>query len=185
MSKIILDDDSTNLDPLVINENFRKIEEEFNEKVLYRKNPNGESNEMENDLDMNGNRIYNLSKPLEGHEPLRLSDIGFLPEEVKEYAEDSKEWAEKSQDAYEHTLEALAEGSVYIGDYGPGLVIEEYTHFFGRDGIWWRPSPDLDLPYTSTGDWGDEEGLFVAVGDQALRQELTSTQGGGGASFVR
>src|SRR5690554_353016 len=132
MSKIILDDDSTNLDPLAINENFRKIEEEFNEKVLYRDNPVGEPNEMEDDLDMNGNHIYNLPKPVEGHEPLRLADIGSSLEEIKEYAEESKEWAEKSQDAYEHTLEALAAGSVYIGNYGPGLVIEEYTNFFGR-----------------------------------------------------
>src|SRR5690625_234775 len=121
MTKIVLQDTNSGHNLQTINDNFRKIEEELNEKVLYRDNPVGEPNEMENDLDMNGNRIYNLPKPVEGHEPLRLVDIGLLPQDLEEYVEESKEWAEKSQDAYENTLEALAAGSVYIGDYGPGL----------------------------------------------------------------
>ena len=83
MAKIVLDDDSTNLNPLVFNENFRKIEEALNDKVLYRDNPVGEPNEMQNDIDMNGQRIYNLPKPVAGHEPLRLSEIGLLPEEIQ------------------------------------------------------------------------------------------------------
>src|SRR5690606_16664898 len=69
-------------------------------------------------------------------------------------------------------------------DYGPGLVIEEYTNFFGKDGIWWRASPDLSLPYTTTGDWGAEESLFVAVGDQALRNDLADSAEGKGAALV-
>lgn len=184
MSKIILDDDSTNLNPLRINENFRKIEEEFNEKVLYRKNPEGEPNEMENHLDMNGYRIFNLPKPTESHEPLRLLDIDLIPEDLQEYVEESKEWAEKSKDYYENTLEALSEGEVYIGDYGPDLTINNYTEFFGKNGIWYRPSPELELPYTTTGDWDSEATLFVSVGDQELRQELISQGIKNGASIV-
>lgn len=178
MSKVELDPVQSGYSLSKINDNFRKIEDELNKKVLYRGNPVGEPNEMDNDLDMNGNHIYNLPKPVRKHEPLRLADIGLLPEEIKEYADEAKEY-------YERLLEALASGSTYIGDYGPGLVIEEYTDFFGRDGIWWRPSPDLELPYTTTGVWDDEENLFVAVGDQALRQELKSTDDPGrGAGMV-
>lgn len=40
--------------------NFTKIETELNSKVLYRDNPSGEPNQMENDLDMNGNLIHNV-----------------------------------------------------------------------------------------------------------------------------
>jgi hypothetical protein len=40
-----------------LNASFNAIEDEFNNKVLYRNNPSGEPNQMENDLDMNGNDI--------------------------------------------------------------------------------------------------------------------------------
>lgn len=42
-----------------INANFDKIEEVLNNKVLWRDNPVGEPNTMEQELDMNGNSIYN------------------------------------------------------------------------------------------------------------------------------
>jgi hypothetical protein len=41
--------------------NFTAIEDELNDKVLYRVNPTGEANQMENDLDMNSNDILNVS----------------------------------------------------------------------------------------------------------------------------
>lgn len=44
-----------------INTNFDKIETELNNKVLYRDNPEGEPNTMEQDLDMNGNAVLNAS----------------------------------------------------------------------------------------------------------------------------
>lgn len=42
-----------------INENFTDIATELNTKVLYRDNPAGEPNTMENDLDMNSNDVLN------------------------------------------------------------------------------------------------------------------------------
>lgn len=44
-----------------LNNAFSTLEEELNDKVLYRDNPTGEPNQMENDLDMNGYSILNLS----------------------------------------------------------------------------------------------------------------------------
>ena len=44
-----------------LNASFNAIEDEFNSKVLYRNNPSGESNQMENDLDMNSNDILNVN----------------------------------------------------------------------------------------------------------------------------
>ena len=41
----------------------------------------------------------------------------------------------------------------------------------------------LELPYTITGDWGSEEEFFVAVGDQALRQDLSQENGAGLVGF--
>ena len=43
-----------------LNNNFDSIEAEFQNKVLYRDNPTGESNSMQNNLDMNGYNILNV-----------------------------------------------------------------------------------------------------------------------------
>jgi len=62
MSKITLND-VTNIDALsVINDNFDKIEQELQNKVLYRDNPVGEPNVMENSIDMNGFDILNAGQ---------------------------------------------------------------------------------------------------------------------------
>ena len=42
------------------NTTFTTIENEFQQKVLYRDNPDGEPNSMQNDLDMNSNDINNV-----------------------------------------------------------------------------------------------------------------------------
>jgi hypothetical protein len=43
-----------------INNAFDAVENELNNKVLYRDNPSGEPNQMRNDLDMNGNTLLNV-----------------------------------------------------------------------------------------------------------------------------
>jgi len=45
-----------------LNNSFDAIEQEFNNKVLYRNNPTGEPNQMENDFDLNGNDILNAGQ---------------------------------------------------------------------------------------------------------------------------
>lgn len=60
MSKITLND-VTNIDSLAtINSNFDKIESELQNKVLYRENPVGEPNTMNQSIDMNGYDIINV-----------------------------------------------------------------------------------------------------------------------------
>jgi hypothetical protein len=58
-----------------INANFQKIQDEFNNKVLYRQNPGGEANQMTNNQDMNSNRILNLPVPATPNEAARLQDV--------------------------------------------------------------------------------------------------------------
>lgn len=58
--KITLND-VTNIDALsVINDNFDRIEQELQNKVLYRNNPSGQPNSISNDIDMNGNDLLNV-----------------------------------------------------------------------------------------------------------------------------
>ena len=77
MTKIVLDTVSSGYNLGKINANFEKIEDQLNDKVLYRDNtstPN-EPNELEQDLDLNSNRILNLPVPTSPTEPLRKGDI--------------------------------------------------------------------------------------------------------------
>lgn len=75
MAKLVLTDQTNTYNATSINEQFTRIEAEFQDKVLYRDNPVGESNVMENPIDMNSNRILNLLEPLTANEPARLVDV--------------------------------------------------------------------------------------------------------------
>lgn len=55
--------------------NFDSIESELNDKVLYRDNPDGEPNQMNNDLDMNGNRISNLPNGIYATDPATYAQL--------------------------------------------------------------------------------------------------------------
>ena len=69
----------------------------------------------------------------------------------------------------------LRSGYENIGDYGPGLEITAYNQVFRYNNELYRAGPDIDLPDTTTGAWGDEGALFLAAGDGVLRQELADT----------
>lgn len=61
MAKVNLSDISAGYASVTaLNATFNAIEDEFNSKVLYRDNPSGEPNQMENDLDLNGNDLLNV-----------------------------------------------------------------------------------------------------------------------------
>lgn len=78
MAKITLPSVVSGYNLQKINDNDQAIATELNENVLYRRNPEGEPNEMHNPLDMNSERIYNLPAPAFDHEPVRLKDINGL-----------------------------------------------------------------------------------------------------------
>lgn len=61
MSKIDLDPITSGYNLSKINANFQKVEDELNNKVLYRQIQYGESNEMQTNLDMNGKQIINVA----------------------------------------------------------------------------------------------------------------------------
>jgi hypothetical protein len=58
-----------------INNNFTAIENELQDKVLYRDNPVGEPNAMENVIDMNSNKIINLGAPVDATDAARMQDV--------------------------------------------------------------------------------------------------------------
>jgi hypothetical protein len=60
MAKIVLDNVVGGYNLAKINENFQKIEDAFNDEVLYRDNPVGEVNTVKQDVDMDGNSVINI-----------------------------------------------------------------------------------------------------------------------------
>jgi hypothetical protein len=60
MAKLSLNKPASGFNLAAINENFTRIEAEFQDKVLYRDNPVGEPNTLETDIDANSNNIYNV-----------------------------------------------------------------------------------------------------------------------------
>ena len=62
MSKIDLDPITSGYNLSKINANFQKVEDELNNKVLYRDSPAGEPNSMSSNLDMNSQSILNANK---------------------------------------------------------------------------------------------------------------------------
>lgn len=59
MAKITISDITSGFNLSKINAAIQALEDELNNKVLYRNNPAGEPNSMQNDLDMNSNDILN------------------------------------------------------------------------------------------------------------------------------
>lgn len=75
MSKIELNDTNSGYDRSAINLNFQRIKDFLDDRVLMRNNVAGEPNTVENDIDFNGKRIYNLAAPSSPSEPARLQDV--------------------------------------------------------------------------------------------------------------
>lgn len=63
-----------------LNANFNLIESEFNDSVLYRNNPEGEPNQMENSLDMNSNDILNANAV--DVQVLSINGVNAVPTEL-------------------------------------------------------------------------------------------------------
>lgn len=61
MAKLVLDEVASGYNLSVLNNNFQKIAQELQDKVLYRDNPTGEPNQMEVNLDLNSNKILNVA----------------------------------------------------------------------------------------------------------------------------
>ena len=92
MSKIELDPVGSGFNLSKINENFQKVEDELNDKVLYRDNPVGEPNAWLKDQDANNKRLLNLPDAVTPGEPITsrqfsvgaagIQTVGILKSEV-------------------------------------------------------------------------------------------------------
>ena len=100
MSKIDLDPITSGYNLSKINANFQKVEDELNNKVLYRDSPAGEPNSMSSNLDMNSKSILNANKI--SSNILELGGVQVVP-------------ANLAVDPYNGTREALRRSYAEVG----------------------------------------------------------------------
>lgn len=120
-----------------MNDNFSLIADALNNGALWRDNPEDEPNEMINDLDMNGQRVYNLPRPFLDHEAARLQDIREIGGAPFSYFGPLEEDPTTRPDG-----SALVEGDSYYN-----TVLNQVRYWNG--GSWFTPNVDgqqLQLP---------------------------------------
>lgn len=100
MSKIDLDPITSGYNLSKINANFQKLEDELNNKVLYRNPPAGEPNSMSSNLDMNSQSILNASKI--SSNTIELGGVQVVPTSL-------------ATDPYNGTREALRRSYAEVG----------------------------------------------------------------------
>lgn len=113
MSKIDLNNVAGGFNLSKINDNFQKIETALNDGALWRDNPDGEPNQMENDLDMNGNRIYNLPAPVSDNEPARFKEIKDVQGAIDQahlYAQKAEEEADRAEREADRAFQSAVYG---------------------------------------------------------------------------
>lgn len=175
MSKIDLDPITSGYNLSKINANFQKIEDELNNKVLYRDSPAGEPNSMSYNLDMNGRSILNASKI--SSNVLELGGVQVVPTSLV-------------VDPYNGTREALRRsyaeaGYLLIGDFSDtGLVVTAVT-----DVVLWEPAGIAyvysgTLPHTiSVGETPIGNPQWVSKSGNTLREEVAAPVGSGIVGF--
>jgi len=93
-----------------------------------------------------------------------------------------KTWWGMESDFQEFLLNS---GFEIIGDYGAGLNITAFNQIFRKDGEFYRLSAEIDIPYTTNGNWTEENNRFVSVGDAVLRSELSAVNGAVRVGFIQ
>lgn len=118
MSKIDLDPITSGYNLSKINANFQKVEDELNNKVLYRAPPTGEPNSMSASLDMNGRSILNASKI--SSNSLEIGGVQVVPTDLV-------------IDPYNSTMEALRRSYAGAGYNVVGTFQAGFTYINVND----------------------------------------------------
>ena len=100
------------------NEAFAAIQSEFNNSVLYRNNPSGEPNEMQNDIDMNSFGIYNAS--FISADKITIDGVDYL-EACKTQADRAESEADRAEDEADRAHDEADRAEAAVGS------IDAYT----------------------------------------------------------
>ena len=107
--------------------NFDSIESELNDKVLYRDNPEGEPNQMNNDLDMNGNKISNLPNGVFSTDPVTYAQLLSVSTEAGVGVGTTKTASVGVLNQKIYTTPAYVQGGNNLSVYVDGLLSQDYS----------------------------------------------------------
>lgn len=137
---------------------------------------------------------YNTGNPVGSADPRDLSDnaknADYLENGTAEKYPDRLGKLRKSRAGMEKDFDDFlaASGYQFLDDYAAGIEVTAYNQVIRDSGEFWRAAAGTSLPYTTTGSGMPEGGAFKSVGDAALRQELSGSNGadkvGRGSSTV-
>lgn len=115
-------------------------------------------------------------KYVNGQEPFVPDRLGVQRRTWKGMEVDFNNAQEGRESAFDQFLEASA--FIWIGDYGAGLTFTSRSQYMVRDGMAYRLANSTTVPYTSTGNWAQEQTKFDLVNsDSILRQDLAESMG--------
>lgn len=169
MSKVTLKDITSGYDLSGINSNFQKLEEELNDKVMYRDNPIGEPNHSNNDIDLNSNDLLNVNEinvttlKING-EYVTAGDLAIAVTDAV---------TEESVDTFEDMLamdflgvKSTIKTITYHKDLG-GSEVGENNNIYLRTGV-------VDTDLASTGSAGDDV-VYADDGSQLVKAGIDYT----------
>lgn len=177
MSKIDLDPITSGYNLSKINANFQKVEDELNNKVLYRDSPAGEPNSMSSNLDMNSKSILNANKI--SSNILELGGVQVVPTNL-------------AVDPYNGTREALRRSyaeagySLVDGSFEAGGTVTTATDvlLYEADGKAYSYSGTLSHTVAAGSNPSAEPGMWDDKSTEALRlqsqKEIGDPRGWGG-----
>lgn len=130
----------------VLDSNFSTIQTELNDKVLYRNNTSGEANQMEQDLDMNSNRIINLPDGVLPHEPLTVSQglSGAGSDESALAAAVSASQAESFLNNFE---------TKYLGSFATAPTVDNEGNAIAPGALYFNTTDDIMYIRNNSGSW--------------------------------
>ena len=107
--------------------NFDAIQTELNDKVLYRDNPEGEPNQMSNDLDMNGNKISNLSNGVYATDAATYSQLLSVSTGAGTGVGTTKTGAVAIAAQVLYTVPTYVQGGNNLSVYVDGVLSQDYA----------------------------------------------------------
>ncbi len=131
---------------LALNTNFTKLQTELDSKVLYRVNPVGEPNQLENDIDMNANRVINLPDGVLDGEPVTVRQglTGATGSASALAAAISASQAAATLDNLE---------TIYLGSFGTAPVLDNNGFPLVTGQLYYNATDDVMYIRDSLGTW--------------------------------
>ena len=161
--------------------NFDSIEDNLNNKVLYRDNPEGEPNQMEGELDMNSNRILNLPTATSATEPVTYGQftVPQTPSEFDKTVVENQVGSDAVSDKFTLTLTSYSPGlqnlSVYIN--GVRQLNSTYTETSPTEITFGTTPVDTDEYTFVVNEVNVDNDFYRDAGGRSLVESFVATAG--------